>query len=136
MLDGDVVGFTDIYSIFAPALADVVLVKDRWLLGDPVGKGRHLTTEEFRQFVDGYWSIRPLSPEECETFGVIWAVCLVGKLTHYTENIERIKDVRIGSWNFHEQILKLPESVKEAESMVQCYQNGNFRSKVKSKKRI
>lgn len=117
LLSNNEVRFTDIYSIFAPALADVVLVKDRWLLGDPLNQGRHLRSDEFTRFLDGYKAVRPFTTDECETFGIIWGVCLAEKLTHYTVNHNKIKDVRVGFWKFHEEILNLPQVVEDMISI-------------------
>lgn len=119
LVDGDTVGFTDIYSSFAPALADLVMVKDKWLTGDPAGNGRPLELEEVKPLLESYASLRPLSQEDRKTFGMIWAAWSADQFTYFAEDINRVGDPRRDAWDFHGQILRLPDLIERAEQLLE-----------------
>ena len=117
LVDGNTVGFTDIYSTFAPALADIVMVRDKWLLGDPDGEGRRLENKEVLALIKGYISVRPFNQEDRDTFGVLWAAYAAEKLTHFATH-KNVGGSRRDLWDFHNRVLQLPNTVHEANQLI------------------
>ena len=115
--DGEKVGFTDFCSSFAPATEDLVMVQHRWLMNDLTG-GRSLLEKEMLDFLRGYLSERPLSVEDRETFGVVWAVYHADKLSHYIEKPGTVKTSVLSRFDFEGQIRRLPLAVGEIRSLL------------------
>ena len=115
--NGEKVGFTDIYSSFAPATVDLVMVQHRWLMNDLTG-GRSLSEKEMLDFLRGYLSERPLSVGDRKTFGVVWAVYYADKLSHYIEEPGRVNSSVLSRYDFKGQIRRLPLAVGEIGSLL------------------
>ena len=70
-----------------------------------------------KDFLAGYLSVRPLSDNERETFGVVWAVYYADKLSHYV-GVERMKDASFSHWDFEGEIRRLSQKIDEIGSLL------------------
>ena len=111
--NGENVAYTDIGAVFQPRLCDLVMVQDRWLLHDPAGNARPLTTEETRQFWEGYVTLSPLSEEEKAVVGIIWASYSADRLSHWLCTGQKLK-----MWEFRERIAVTPELLRFPEEIL------------------
>ena len=111
--DGGNVAYTDIGAAFQPRIADLVMVQDRWLLHDPAGNARPLTTEETTRFWDGYVALSPLSEEEKAAVGVIWASYSADRLTHWL-----CTGQKLDSWELRERLAAVPELLRFPEKIL------------------
>ena len=111
--DGENVAYTDIGAVFQPRLCDLVMAQDRWLLHDPAGDARPLTTEETRRFWEGYVAVSPLSEEEKAVVGTIWASYSADRLSHWL-----CTGQKLDMWEFRERLATAPELLRFPEDIL------------------
>jgi Ser/Thr protein kinase RdoA (MazF antagonist) len=115
--DGHAVSFTDIYCTHAPATVDLAMAQHRWLMNDKVER-RSLRSEEMTELLAGYQSERPLTQEDRETFGVVWAAYYADKLSYYVEKPGRVKGLEDSQLDYAQVIRQLPYDVGEVRSYI------------------